>query len=172
MVAEHQELEKAIYMTNNLLTANIKIRKKHYLRAMIGALIMIINTENGIREILLCPIMLQSKNPLADIKDRKFTKLFFYEHWMDEAYKANLNGEYLPEDFKTEKYLINYGQDFSKYYLGYINVDLDNKTYGIPEDHADKMDILHALGDLYFDEHTEPRLVIIMTPTRPSDIHI
>lgn len=149
---------------------------------MIAAVeIIILNTENGKREILPTPLMLHSKNLREEIKSLaekmkggKIVKLFLYEHWVDDQYKATLEREYsyLPDDFKTEKFLINYGQDFGKYYLGYLYADFDNKSCSIPEDQADKADDLKLIGDLFFSEDRESRTITIFTPTRPDDIKI
>ena len=134
--------------------------------------VIILNTVNGKREILPIPFMLQSKNPFTDMKDGKFSKMFFYEHWMDEAYIANLEQEVLPDEYKTEKYLIDYGQDFEQYYLGYLNVDFENRSYSIPIDQMDKIDDLKAIGDLLFKQDRETRIVTIFKPIRPSDINL
>lgn len=148
---------------------------------IIGAEVIILNTEGGKREILAMPIMLQSENLRADlkaladnIKDGKIIKLFLYEHWIDNEYKASLEREYayLQDDFKTEKYLINYGQDFSRYYLGYLYVDRGNKSYSLPEGQAHKADDLNAVGEMFFSQDKESREITIFTPTRPDDIKV
>ncbi|MDI1233563.1 MAG: hypothetical protein PSX81_04725 [bacterium] len=139
---------------------------------MIGADVIILNTKNGRREILPCPFMLISDDPFSYMEDGKFNKLFFYEHWIDEAYKANLADEILPDEFKTEKHLIDFGQDFNKFYIGYLNVDFDNKSYSIPIDQQGRIDDLKAIGEVLFKDDTETRRIIIFKPTRPSDINL
>jgi hypothetical protein len=95
---------------------------------MLSCFAIILNTENGKREILVTPFPLQSTEP-PKIKSGKISKLFFYENWDYDEYRANLNQEHIAEKFKTDRFILNVGQDFGKYYLGCLSVDADSKRY-------------------------------------------
>jgi hypothetical protein len=131
---------------------------------------IIIHSKEGKREILVSPFLLQSKE-LPDIKSGKLNKLFFYENWIDDEYKANLNQEYLDERFKTDRYLINFGQDFGRYYLGCLSIDVDTKRYWDWQGGYGKFDDneVKILGESLFDLDAESRKITVFTPTWPSD---
>ncbi|MEZ4803906.1 MAG: hypothetical protein R2852_00050 [Bacteroidia bacterium] len=149
---------------------------------IINAEIIILNTDHRKREILTSAFMLHSKNTLdalnemkglvADMNASKVIKLFLYENWIDEEYNENLKQKFIPNDLKTDKYLINYGQDFGKYYLGYLSVDFINKTHWIPVEPGDKIDNLKAIGDALFSQNKESRRIIIMNVTTPDDLKV
>ena len=140
---------------------------------MLSCYSIILNTENGKREIVVSPLLLQSKE-LPDVKAGKVYKLFFYEYWMDEEYMSNVEKEYLPDQFKADNYLINYGQDFSKHYLGSLNIDSDSKCYSDWKGQPGKLNEteVKTLGESLFDPNVESRRIIIFTPTRPSDFKL
>jgi hypothetical protein len=139
---------------------------------MISTQTLIVNTQSGKREFLISPVMLQSKE--LPKKFDKIVKLYFYENWFDEAYKTNLEKERLDDKFKTEDYFINYGQDFSKFYVGYLTADFENKTFwgwqGEPNklSNADAEILINSLSN----PRTENRSIVIFTPTRPSDFNL
>lgn len=140
---------------------------------MLNCYSIILNTGNRKREVLVSPLMLQSMEP-PDIKSGKINKLFFYEQWVDEEYKANLKQEHLADEFKTDSYIISYGQDFGKYYLGYLSVDFDNKRYWEWHGQPGKLDDndVKALGESLFNSDVESRSITIFTPSRPSDFNL
>jgi len=139
---------------------------------MIFTYSIILNTENGKREILISPFCLQAKQR-PDLKSGKINKLFFYDHCIDEKYKENLKREHLDDKFRSDDYLINYGQDFGNYYLGYFNIDFDSKSYWGWEGEPGKLNDneVKALGESLFNENIESRHITIFTPTRPFDIN-
>jgi len=137
---------------------------------MISTDSIILNTENGRWEIVISPIMLHSKER-PDVKPGKIVKLFFYENWIDEEYKENLSKqEYLLLMLKERNYLFNLGQDFSKFYLGSLNVDLEQQTYWDWIGEKDKLnnEDIDALGKSLFNPDTERKKVVIFTPTPAS----
>lgn len=140
---------------------------------MLSCYSIILNTANARREILVSPLLLQSTER-PDIKSGKVSKLFFYENWADEEYRANLQQEQLADKFKTDGHIINYGQDFGKYYLGCLNVDSDNKSSWGWDGQPGKLDEndVKVLSETLFNPDTESRRVIIFTPTRPSDLNL
>ncbi len=134
---------------------------------------IILRTEHGKREIFVSPVPLQS-NETPDIKPGKIDKLFFYDHCFDEEYKENLRKEHLPEKYMSDDYIINYGQDFGKCYLGCFNVSFDNKNCWGWQGEPGKLndDEVTALGESLFNERIESRRITIFTLTRPSDINL
>ncbi|MGZ3756471.1 MAG: hypothetical protein ACXVAY_16350 [Mucilaginibacter sp.] len=140
---------------------------------MLNCYSIILNIGNRKREVLVSPLMLQSKEP-PDIQSGKINKLFFYEHLFDEEYKANLTQGHLADKFKADNYIINYGQDFDKYYLGCLNVDFDNKRYWEWNGQSGKLDDndVKTLGESLFNADVESRSITIFTPTRPSDFKL
>ncbi|HTI59468.1 hypothetical protein [Mucilaginibacter sp.] len=133
-----------------------------------------IKTERGEREIFISPFLLQSKTH-PDFKSGTFTlhKVYFYSELDDNDYKKNLKQEF-PEYLNSDKYIINYGQDFEKYYLGSFFVDFETKHCW---DWQGKLDGLNdaevkALGESLFDEKSIGRTIILFTPTRPSDFDL
>lgn len=135
---------------------------------MLNCYSIILYTETGKREVLVSPFLLQTKEP-PDIKSGKINTLFFYEHWIDDEYKANLNQEHLMDKFKTDNYVINYGQNFDKYYLGCLSVDFDTKCYWEPEKLNDKD--FKLISESLFNPDVESRRITIFTPTRSSDFN-
>jgi hypothetical protein len=130
-------------------------------------------TANGEREILVSPLLLQSKEP-PDVKSGKIVILFFYEHWIDEEYRLNLKQERIPDDHKTDSHLINYGQDFNKYYLGSLNIDFDTRRCWDWTGPAGKLDEreIEALVKALFDPEKKSRRITIFSPTRASDFNL
>jgi hypothetical protein len=139
---------------------------------MISTYSVIFDDGNRKREILLSPVMLHSKER-PDIKPSSSVKLYFYEHWVDDEYKENVSQQKnLLAGFEDEKYLINFGQDFSKYYVGSLNVDLEKETYW--DGKSDKLndDQLKLLAESILSKNGERRHIIIFTPTPPSAFHL
>ncbi len=140
---------------------------------MLNCYAVILRNDNQKREILVSPLLLQSKER-PNFKAGKQIKLFFYEGWVDDEYKANFKKESLGEKFKMDGYLINYGQDFSKYYLGCIDADFETKEYRDWQGESDKItdEDVKMLGDALFNADAERRWITLFTPTRPSDFNL
>ncbi|SDP01548.1 hypothetical protein SAMN05428975_0021 [Mucilaginibacter sp. OK268] len=141
---------------------------------MLNSYIITIPIESGDCEIFVSPFLLQSKEP-PNIKSGKIEILYFYGQLRDDAYKARLEQEVLPEKFKSDTYIINYGQDFEKYYLGSLHVDFDTKHYWQWEAKSSKLSEqdVKVLAESLFDPqlpHSKP--VTLFTPTRASDINL
>ena len=136
-----------------------------------NAEIIVVNSESGKREFLASGMDLQLKDPREFIKAGKFDKMYFYEHWMDDEYLANIRQSQMPKEL-TDNCLLNFGQDFGKHYFGYLNVDFKNQTYSLPDDQSDKKDILVALGELLFSPERESKRLAVMKPTSPDDIKL
>ena len=88
--------------------------------------IITINTDSGLREIFISPFLLHSKMR-PDIKSEKIEALYFYDLVPEDEYNAMLEQENLDDRFKSNEYIINYGQDFEKHYIGSFRVDADKK---------------------------------------------
>jgi hypothetical protein len=140
---------------------------------MLNSCIITIKTESGDREIFVSPLLLQAKEP-PNIKSGKIGILYFYDQLRDDACKAMLETEVLPEEFKSDRYVINYGQDFEKYYLGSLHVDFDAKRYWQWEGKTSKLSEqdVKVLGESLFDPHAQSRPATLFTPTRPSDFNL
>ena len=95
---------------------------------MLSGPVITIKTEIREREIFVSPLLLQSKEQ-PDIKTGKIVILYFYDQLRDDAYKAMIEKDDLPERFRSDKYIVNYGQDFGEYYLGSMYVDFETKSY-------------------------------------------
>lgn len=135
---------------------------------MISTDIVTIHANNVKREILISPLLLQSKEPPVT-KFGKIINLYFYENWVDNEYIANLQKE--ADHHRSDKYLINYGQDFSKFYLGTSMVDFENRTLQEWQVDSEKLNNhgVKILEAALFDPDSERRRIIIFTPTRPDD---
>ncbi|HEY9000302.1 MAG TPA: hypothetical protein VIM89_03035 [Mucilaginibacter sp.] len=122
-------------------------------------------------EVFISPFLLQAKKIPDDIKSGKLTKLYFYYQLRDDGYVANLEQEILDDKFKSDQFIINYGQDFEKHYLGSLCVDFDNKRYWQWEGaNTLSEDDVKSLGDSLFNPELQSR-VTLFTPTRPSDFN-
>jgi hypothetical protein len=143
------------------------------LNIMTNCLILTIKVEGGEREIYVSPVMLQSKEP-PDIKSGPIGRLYFYDPLRDDHYRENLKKDPIDERFKSNSYIINYGQDFEKFYLGSLWVDFDTKRHWQWEGNSSRLceQEVNALGKLLFNSYSETRNVTIFTPTRPSDINL
>lgn len=142
---------------------------------MITSNLIIIASEAGSREIFVSPFLLQF-NERPNIKSGPISRLYFYEGWNDEEYKANLQREmaYLSSDFMTNDYIIYYGQDFSKYYIGCLEIDPERKSYRVDTEQEIKLkdEDAVALGESIFNTIAEHRRITLFTPTRPSDFNL
>ncbi len=108
------------------------------------------------------------------MKTGKIEVLYFYDQLKDEEYKINFEQEILADKFKADRYIINYGEDFEKYYLGSLHVDFETKLYKDwkgKEDKLSEQDVM-VLADTLFNPGTRARQVTMFTPTRPSDFNI
>jgi hypothetical protein len=136
--------------------------------------IITINTDNGLREIFISPFLLHSKMR-PDIKSGKIEALYFYDLVPENEYNAMLEQENLDDRFKSNEYIINYGQDFEKYHIGSFRVDADKKLCwgweGKPGNKMSDQDI-KVLGDTLFNPGSHLRVVTLFTPTRASDFNL
>ncbi len=135
---------------------------------MLNSYIIIIQEDDKNREVFVSPFSLHSKER-PQIKSGKIEVLYFYENLRDNKYWAMLEKEVLAEKFKSDGYIINYGQDFGEYYLGSLRIDYDTKRYWQP----DKMNEQDAniLGKALFDAGSLTNPVIMSTLTRPTDFN-
>lgn len=138
---------------------------------MLSTVTVTIETEDGEREILVSPFLLQSKVP-PDIKSGKISVLYFYDQLWDDDYWIMVDKEFLPEKFKTNDHIINCGQDFGKSYLGSLQIDFDTKFCGEWAGEPGKLTDLEVkvLVESFFQLKT--RQVVIFSPTRPSDFNL
>jgi hypothetical protein len=140
---------------------------------MLSSYIITIKIESGECEIFVSPLLLQSKKR-PDMKSGKIETLYFYGQLRDEDYMAMLEQEVWAAEFKSNSYIINYGQDFEKYYLGSLCVDFDTKRYWQWEGKSSKLGELDVkiIGESLFDPQTQKHQVTMFTPTRPSDFNL
>jgi hypothetical protein len=140
---------------------------------MLNSYAITIKTERGVREIFVSPLLLQSKER-PNIKSGVIEILYFYDQPRDNDYMTMIEKEILREEFKSDRYIINYGQDFEKYYIGSFCVDLDKKRYwqwkGKSDDFSEQD--VRVLAEILFDPQSPTRSVTLFTPTRPSDINL
>jgi hypothetical protein len=132
-----------------------------------------IKTQKGKREICLTPVMLTPED-FANIQSVTFKKLHLYDDLRDETYKKNNSIRYLDKMPNSEDLVVNYGQDFSNYYLGELDIDLDTKQYSNWKAKSDKFSVedLKLLMEQLFSIDFKPGRVIIFTPTNPADINL
>jgi hypothetical protein len=124
-------------------------------------------------QILVSPLSLHSKEQ-PDIKPGKINKLYFYNQLKNDAYKAKIQQLAIQEQFKSDRFIINYGQDFEKYYLGSFYVDVEAKRFWQWEGNSTKFreKDVEFLADFLFNPDFDSQPVILFTPTLPSDINL
>ncbi|WP_419699625.1 hypothetical protein [Mucilaginibacter sp. NFX135] len=139
---------------------------------MLNSVIITIPIESEEYEIFVSPFLLQSKEP-PNIKSGKIEILYFYGQLRDDDYKTMLEKETLAEKFKSDGYIIYYGQDFGKYYLGSLHIDLDTKRYWQWEGQSNKLSDqdVKLLAESISNLKAKSRPVTLFTPTRPSDFN-
>lgn len=141
---------------------------------MLTTNVLTIQTESGKRDIYVSPFLLQSKKaPNLKSGTFKLTKLYFYHELKDNDYFSGLGLQDMVSQSPSEEYVINYGQDFGKYYLGSLNLDFDSKRYWQWESESNiftEQDV-KILAESLFNPNPELRRITIMTPTRPSDFN-
>lgn len=140
---------------------------------MLHTSILTIRSADGEREILVSPFKLHLRER-RNLKSGKIEVLHFYDQMQDEAYKKMIEKETLPEELKSDRYILNLGQDFRKHYLGSLEIDFDNKHCGRWEGKPEKIskEDVRILIEMLFDPELKSRSVILFTPTRPSDINL
>lgn len=140
---------------------------------MVSTFTIKIKTEKGEREIYISPFLLQS--PPTNVKSGTITvcRIYFYDQLKDDDYINGVKQEF-PQYLDSDKYVINYGQDFEKYYLGSLYIDFETKSYSDWEGKHDGLDQVEikALGDALFDEQSIRKSIVLFTPTRPSDFNL
>lgn len=131
-----------------------------------------IQTQNGEMDVYVSPFLLQSK-VLPDIKSGPIHKLYFYRNLIDEEYQAAIREEVISYKFKSDEYVINFGQDFERYYLGSLKVDFENKRFWEWEGNSNQFssEAVQALGETLFNPIGKSRRVVLFTPTRPTDFN-
>ncbi len=132
--------------------------------------IITVKLESGEREIFLSPFRFQSKDR-PTLKSGKIEIIYFYDHVNDNNYKAMLEQDDVDEKFRSDQYIINYGQDFEKNYLGSLHVDFDEKRCWQWEGKLNEQDA-KILAECLFDPDLRSRKVTLFTPTRASDINL
>lgn len=140
---------------------------------MLNSYIITIKLNNKDYEIFVSPILLHSEHKQQNIKSGMIEVLYFYGQLRDDTYKVMIEQEDLLEKFKTDQYIINYGQDFGKYYLGSLRVDFEAKRYWQWDGKGNKLteQDVKILGESLFDKEANSKPVILLTPTRPSDFN-
>jgi|SRR5579863_895805 len=139
---------------------------------MLSTFTIKIKTEKGEREIYISPFLLQSKTR-PDLKSGTINKIYFYDQLKDDQYDAAVEQDSYLKRVRTDKNVLNYGQDFEKYYLGSVYIDFETKHFWEWEGKPDGLSEQEAklLGESFFDPEYEKRNVVIFTPTRPSDFN-
>jgi hypothetical protein len=79
-------------------------------------------------EVYVSPFLLHAK-VRPDIKSGPLDKLYFYRNLVDDEYKTGIEKEEMSNKLKSDGYVINFGLDFERYYLGSLNVDFENKRF-------------------------------------------
>jgi hypothetical protein len=135
---------------------------------MISTETITIDTDNGKREILTSPVLLQSKEPPVT-KFGKIVKLHFYDNWIDDEYQQNIKQEPVADEFKTADHLINFGQ----FYLGSLDVNFETRTVLEWQGEPGKMNDIEVelLKKSFFNPDSVSRRIVIFTPTRPADFN-
>lgn len=139
---------------------------------MLNSSVISIETETGEQEIYISPFLLQSKEP-PNLKPGTIEKLYFYKDLNDAAYKTALECEPLKNQFKTDGYILNLGQDFESYYLGSFLIDIKGKRCWHWEGKPGLLteQEIKALGKNLFNPNAKMRLFTLFTLTRPSDFN-
>jgi hypothetical protein len=140
---------------------------------MINSIIITITIESIEYCIFVSPISLHFKEQ-RDIKSGKIGKLFFYNQLKDDEYESNLERNFIDKKFISDKYIINYGQDFEKYYLGSFHVDFNSKRFWQWEGNSNNFCEKDAkiLADSLFNPDSKHQSIIMFTPTMPSEINL
>jgi hypothetical protein len=143
---------------------------------MLNSYTITIDTENGIREIFVSPFLLQSKEePDIQTGEHNIQVLYFYDNLRDDDYWTMLEqGEVFKEEWKSDRFIIDWGQDFEKYYLGSLYIDYEGQCFsqweGKSGNFSDKD--VNTLGKALFNPKSETHAVLMFTPTRPSNINL
>ncbi|MGV3541249.1 MAG: hypothetical protein ACO1OQ_15645 [Rufibacter sp.] len=121
-------------------------------------------------EIFVSAFPLHSKGKL-DIKSGQIEKLFFYNQLKDNEYKTKSQQNFIDNKFISDDYIINFGQDFEKYYLGSFNVNFDSNSFWQWEGNTNKFREEEAgiLADYLFNHSSKHQSIIMFTPTKSSD---
>lgn len=122
--------------------------------------------------ILMSPLCLQLPNPLAEIKPGVMDKMHFYRYRMSETYVAGLYEEYLPAAYKVDEAGMLYGDDNQDYYLGYLHVDIDNKSFRLPEEYTENFELLKQTGEVFYSADKVSEKVEVMKATKTSDLKV
>ncbi|WP_316810298.1 hypothetical protein [Pedobacter heparinus] len=143
---------------------------------MFNSFIITIETEIGVREIFMSPFLLQSKQePNIKTGEHDIKVLYFYDNLRDQDYLAMLGQkEFFIEEWKSDRYIINWGQDFEKYYLGSLHINYQTQRYwqweGKSGSFTDKD--VKALVDSVLNPQSKIRPVTLVAPTLPSDFNL
>jgi len=140
---------------------------------MLNSIIITIPIEDIEYKIFVSPFPLHSKEKL-DIKSGKIEKLFFYNNLKDNEYETKLQQNFIDRIFTSDKYIINYGQDFEKYYLGSFNLDFESKRFWQWEGSSNKFreEEAEILADYLFNHSSKHQSIIMFTPTKASDFNL
>lgn len=130
-----------------------------------------LNVNGNDVEVLASPVMLQSSNPLADIKAGIFNKMYLYSNWMSEDYLFKLYGG-MTIDYLGKHNAMLYGKDVADFYLGYLNIDNETKTFSLPADINENTELLQIAGEALFSADRVFRMVAVMNATNPDDINV
>lgn len=126
-------------------------------------------------KIFISPFSLHSREETS-IKSGSITQLFFYIDMKDDHYKKMIQQDEILRNFESDDYILNFGQDFEKYYLGSSDVDFNNNALnnwngGSNSKKLSEKDIM-KLSEVLFNHSTEHEPIILFTPTKPSDINL
>jgi hypothetical protein len=143
---------------------------------MLNSYIITIKTKTGVREVFVSPFLLQSKvEPDIKTGEHDIRILYFYADLRDTAYWEMLEREeILKEEWKSDRFIINWGQDFEKYYLGSLCIDYEAQRFWQWEGKSGNFsdEDVTVLGKSLFNPESQTKKVLMFTPTRPSDFKL
>lgn len=129
--------------------------------------IITIETGNGSREVLISPLLLQSKEP-PDFKSGKISELFLYDKLWVDSYEAIVEKEMFVNEFKSKHYFIDNDTDIEKYYLGCLRIDVDSKlclSWGDGSGNLTEQEVKVLFGSFF---ELKSRRILLLKKTPPS----
>jgi hypothetical protein len=140
---------------------------------MLNSFIITLTIESIEYQIFVSPFSLHSKEK-PEIKSGKIEKLFFYNQLKDAEYEENIQNNLMDNKFNSENCIINYGQDFKKYYLGSFKLDFDSKRFWEWEGNLSNFREQEAeiLANSLFNPSSNHKSIMMFTTTEPSDIKL
>ncbi len=131
-----------------------------------------IDSDKGPVQILFSRLCLQSANPLEELKNGIFNKMYLYRYWINEAYISRLYEGSIPEGYTFDESVLLYGDDIAEYYLGYLEFDPDQKTCRLPLEQTEHSLILELAAEAVFNPEKVTITVAVLKATKPSDLKV